>query len=113
MRKKLKWRRMVKLLMILHSDSSPFTHHCEVEPALISLQVLVLLGLVQSVSGCKYMGLQEALAHLHGLTIGQQTALPKKKKNALLYFRVITYVLINPSISFLKSKLHQLLGTHT
>lgn len=81
----------------------------EDELALISLQVLVLLGLVQSASGCKYMGLQEALAHLHGLTIGQQTATPERKKCTV----VIAYVPINPSISFLKSKSHQLLGTHT
>lgn len=71
--------------MKFHSNSFLFTHHCEVEPALISLQVLVLLGLVQSASGCKYMGLQEALAHLHGLTIGQQTALPKRKKRTVVF----------------------------
>lgn len=70
-----KWRSILKLWMM-----SLFTHHREVEPALISLQVLVILGLVQSPSGCKYIGLQEALAHLHGLTIGQQTALSKRKK---------------------------------
>lgn len=87
-------------------------YQCEVEPALISLQVLVLLGLIQRASGCKYTGLQEALAHLHELTIGQQTA-SLERNSAPLYFCVITYVLINPSISFLKSKLHQLLGTHT
>lgn len=60
----------------MHNDGSLFTHYCDVEPSLISLQVLVLLGLVQSASGCKYMGLQEALAHLHGLTIGQ---LPRRR----------------------------------
>lgn len=64
---------------------SLFIHHHEAEPALISLQVLVLLGLVQSAGGCKYMGLQEALAHLYRLMIGQQTASPGREKCTVVF----------------------------
>lgn len=76
-------RYLDKVDSLLAHVSSLFTCHSGVEPVLISHQVvswLVFLGLTLSASACKYMGLQEAGAHLHGPTIGQQTALPEGKK---------------------------------
>lgn len=68
-------------------------------------------------SGCKYTGLWGVLAHCHRLTIGQRSAATererKKKKSAPLYFRVITYVPTNPSISPVKSKLYPSPGQNT
>ena len=70
---------------LLHRGDSLFIHHYKSEPSLISLQVLVLLGFVQSASECKYLGLQEALAHLHGLMIERQTASPGREKYTVVF----------------------------
>lgn len=94
-------------------DRPVFTHQCVVEPALISLQVLVLLGHVQSARVS--VNTWDYERYWHTCTDWRlDSKLPGLRgKSALLCFCVITYVLINPSISFVKSKLHQLLGTCT
>lgn len=85
------------------------------EPELIPRRVPVLLGLVlyRVPVGVNTQDYKRHLAHLHRLSLGQQTASPGQGKSAPLRFCVVTYVLINPSISSVKSKLPRWLGTHT
>lgn len=67
------------------SDSFLLSRHYEVKPTLISLQVRLLLGHVQCTIGCKYVGLQETMAHSKGLMIGRRTASPKEKKYMVVF----------------------------
>lgn len=67
------------------SDSFLLSRHHEVKPTLISLQVRLLLGHVQCTIGCKYIELQETIAHSKELMIGQRTALPKEKKYMVVF----------------------------
>lgn len=82
--------------------------HCftrvELNSSLISLQVLVLLSFVVGVNTRDYEGFWPTVAawRLDGGALWPR----ERKKSAPLYFRVIIYVLTNPSISPVKSKLY-------
>lgn len=79
--------------------------NCEIESELISIQVLVHLG----------VNMKDYRTHWQTCT-GRQlnNKLPHQREKSVLFHvcHYVLYVLINPSIFNLKSKLHQLLGKH-
>lgn len=85
----------------LLTDRPVVTHQCVAEPALISLQVLVLLGRVQSARVSVNTWDYERYWHtLHGLTIGQQTARPKREKCTVVF--LCHYLCTDKSLNLLR-----------
>ena len=95
-------RLSIPVWRVLHRDGSLFIHQSAAEPELISLQVLVLLGLVQSTSGCKYIGLQEALAHLQSADWRLDGKLPRWVEKKCTVVFLCHYVCTNKSLNLLR-----------